>query len=112
MRLCPGGGGGGLFLDRVELPPGVSVEGGPDGGGAGGVIHKTHEVMRLPPEKVVLSTPNNPEGEDDEAWRGEEELKGCIFTFRDNLRRCINASKTRSCLNKYITEMFGRECKI
>lgn len=34
MRLCPGGGGGGLFLDRVELPPGVSEEGGPDGGGA------------------------------------------------------------------------------
>lgn len=34
MRLCPGGGGGGLFLDRVELPPGVSVEEGPDGGGA------------------------------------------------------------------------------
>lgn len=50
MRLCPGGGGGGLFLDRVELPPVVSVEGGPDGGGAGGAIHKTHEVMR-PPKK-------------------------------------------------------------
>lgn len=48
MRLCPGGGGGGLFLDRVELPPCVSVEEGPDGGGAGGVIHKTHEVMRPP----------------------------------------------------------------
>lgn len=46
MRLCPGGGGGGLFLDRVELPPGVSVEGGPDGVGAGGAIHNTHEVMR------------------------------------------------------------------
>lgn len=44
-------------MDRVELPPGVSAEGGPDGGGAGGVIHKTHEVMRLPPEKVILSTP-------------------------------------------------------
>lgn len=51
MRLCPGGGGGGLFLDRVELPPGVSVEGGPDGVGAGGAIHKTHEVMRLPIKK-------------------------------------------------------------
>jgi len=46
VRLCPGGGGGGLFLDRVELPPGVSVEEGPDGGGARGAIHKTHEVMR------------------------------------------------------------------
>lgn len=55
MRLCPGGGGGGLFLDRVELPPGVSVEGGPDGGGAGGAIHKTHEVMRSP--KFILLTP-------------------------------------------------------
>lgn len=44
MRLCPGGGGGGLFLDRVELPPGVSEEEGPDGGGAGGAIHKTHEA--------------------------------------------------------------------
>lgn len=59
MRLCPGGGGGGLFLDRVELPPGVSVEGGPDGGGAGGVIHKTHEVMRS--TKIILLTPKNPE---------------------------------------------------
>lgn len=56
MRLCPGGGGGGLFLDRVELAPGVSVEGGPDGGGAGGAIHKTHEVTRLP-KKVILTTP-------------------------------------------------------
>lgn len=45
MRLCPGGGGGGLFLDRVELPPGVSAEEGPDGGGAGGAMHKTHDVM-------------------------------------------------------------------
>lgn len=54
MRLCPGGGGGGLFLDRVELPPGVSVEGGPDGVGAGGAIHKTHEVMRLPIKKKSL----------------------------------------------------------
>lgn len=54
MRLCPGGGGGGLFLDRVELPPGVSEEGGPDGGGAGGAggaIHKTHEVMK-PTKKI------------------------------------------------------------
>lgn len=51
MRLCPGGGGGGLFLDRVELPPGVSVEGGPDGGGAGEAIHKTREVMK---RKVTL----------------------------------------------------------
>lgn len=51
MRLCPGGGGGGLFLDRVELPPGVSEEGGPDGGGAGGAIHKTHEVMN-PTKKI------------------------------------------------------------
>lgn len=41
VRLCPGGGGGGLFLDRVELTPGVSAEGGPVGvGGAGGAIHK------------------------------------------------------------------------
>lgn len=48
MRLCPGGGGGGLFLDRVELPPGVCAEEGPDGGGAGGAIHKTDEVIRPP----------------------------------------------------------------
>ena len=50
MRLCPGGGGGGLFLERVELPPVVSVEGGPDGGAAGGAIHKTHELMRSIPK--------------------------------------------------------------
>ncbi len=56
MRLCPGGGGGGLFLDRVELPPGVSVEGGPDKGGARGAIHKTHEVMR-PRNRFILLTP-------------------------------------------------------
>lgn len=36
VLLCPGGGGGGLFLDRVELPLEVwvfrgSVEGGPVG---------------------------------------------------------------------------------
>lgn len=41
VRLCPGGGGGGLFFDRVELPlAGVcaaGVEGGRfDNGGAGG----------------------------------------------------------------------------
>lgn len=46
MRLCPGGGGGGLFLDRVELPPVVSVERGPDGGGAGGATHRTGEAVR------------------------------------------------------------------
>lgn len=45
VRLCPGGGGGGLFLDRVELPPVVSVEWGPDGGGAGGATHRTGEVQ-------------------------------------------------------------------
>lgn len=56
MRLCPGGGGGGLFLDRVELPPGVSAEGGPDGGGAGGAIHKTHEVTRPPTHLFTAST--------------------------------------------------------
>lgn len=39
VRLCPGGGGGGLFLDRVELPPGVRVE-----GGAGGVTTYKHAV--------------------------------------------------------------------
>lgn len=64
MRLCPGGGGGGLFLDRVELPPVVSVEGGPDGVGAGGAIHKTHEVMRPPikiKNKIILFNPKNPE---------------------------------------------------
>lgn len=78
MRLCPGGGGGGLFLDRVELPPGVSVEGGPDGGGARGAIHKTHEVMRL--RKMIHSftvTPHplkkNPEkGKESIMQHGEE----------------------------------------
>lgn len=50
-------------------------------------------------------------------WRGEEELRGGVYTVRnkflqDNMRRHINARKTRFCLNKYITEMSGRECKI
>lgn len=61
-------------MDRVELPPGVSVEGGPDGGGAGGAIHKTHEVMRPPREERPLSLCSEnapPPGEDDEGCRGE-----------------------------------------
>ena len=48
VRLCPGGGGGGLFLDRVALAPGVKgvVEGGPDEMRAGGVTH-THTHTRV-----------------------------------------------------------------
>lgn len=74
MRLCPGGGGGGLFLDRVELPPGVSVEGGPDGVGAGGAIHKTHEVMR-PSKKSQSVNPQKPrkgKGEERKMQHGKE----------------------------------------
>lgn len=74
MRLCPGGGGGGLFLDRVELPPGVSVEGGPDGGGAGGAIHKTHEVMR-PPQKSHSVNPQNPEKVEERIMKHGEERR-------------------------------------
>lgn len=62
MRLCPGGGGAGLFFDRVELPPGVSVEGGPDGGGAGGAIHKTHEAMRSTNETNQQKQPQSRDG--------------------------------------------------
>lgn len=58
-------------MDRVELPPGVSVEGGPDGGGAGGAIHKTHEVMRLP-DRHAFFYPKTPE---ERRIKGEE-LKG------------------------------------
>lgn len=52
MRLCPGGGGGGLFFDRVELlgvcAAGARVEGGRfDKGWAGGKnqIKQHHAVM-------------------------------------------------------------------
>lgn len=51
VRLCPGGGGGGLFLDRVELPLlglcEAGVEGvGFDRGGADGRTNKNkHAVM-------------------------------------------------------------------
>lgn len=55
VRLCPGGGGGGLFFDKVELPlagvcaTGARVEGGRfDKGGAGGKINNIkqhHAVM-------------------------------------------------------------------
>lgn len=98
MRLCPGGGGGGLFLDRVELPPGMSVEGGPDRGGAEGAIHKAHEVMRPTRIKkchsVDSTPPKDPEGEDKDAERGEDELNRRVFTVRKKIvqdtRRHIN----------------------
>ncbi len=49
VRLCPGGGGGGLFFDRVELPQaGVCAEGGRfNKGGAGGKtnIKQEHAVI-------------------------------------------------------------------
>lgn len=52
VRLCPGGGGGGLFFDRAELPlAGVcaaGVEGGRfNKGGAGGKtnIKQEHAVI-------------------------------------------------------------------
>jgi hypothetical protein len=65
--LCPGGGGGGLFLDRVELPlevwvPRGSVEGGPVGPrkeierGAGGLIpvSQTHNSQYVITHQNVL----------------------------------------------------------
>lgn len=81
MRLCPGGGGGGLFLDRVELPPGVSVEGGPDEGGAGGVIHKTHEVTARPVganHSATLSTRTRIQEGEEGMWREGEKWEGCV----------------------------------
>lgn len=74
VRLCPGGGGGGLFLDRVELPPGVSVEGGPDGGGAGGAIHKNTwgDEDTHPKNIVSLPSPTKKKTKNPETVQGEE----------------------------------------
>lgn len=70
VLLCPGGGGGGLFLDRVELPLEVwvlrgSVEGGPVGprrklnGGSKvnpSVRHRTTSTQSLPDIKMWYNT--------------------------------------------------------
>lgn len=71
-------------MDRVELPPGVSVEGGPDGGGAGGAIHKTHEVMRPPPvNRNYFHFCSEGEGEEDDEGR----RRACVCTTATNTQQ-------------------------
>lgn len=74
VRLCPGGGGGGLFLDRVELPPGVRVE-----GGAGGVT--TYKLMQWRDRRW---TPGIPTGR----WgAGEGSLRGRCLAIRTGFNK-------------------------
>ncbi len=44
VRLCPGGGGGALFLDRVELPPALDCD--PSGREVGGPVDGAERVTR------------------------------------------------------------------
>lgn len=44
VRLCPGGGGGALFLDRVELPPALDCD--PSGREVGGPEDGAERVTR------------------------------------------------------------------
>lgn len=75
-------------MDRVELPPGVSAEGGPDGGGAGEAIHyikkrceATGRIVILQ-KKLKIKLPEASE-EEERMGREEEEERGGVCSCQE-----------------------------